>query len=415
MTETCDVLVIGAGLAGLQCARELQAAGRDVQVWEASDDVGGRIRTDEVDGFLIDRGFQVLNPAYPAVRRWVDVEALRLKPFGAGIGARLDDRLAVLANPLREPRLIGATMRSALLGPTMLARLGKWGAPALRSRAKSKGAADVPLREALDRAGVAGPLRSIVERFFAGVLLEDGGDTSNDFALLLLRMFALGAPGLPAAGMQALPRQLAAGLTNPVHTGRRVESVVPGPVVEVHAEGASIRARQVVVATDPRTAGSLAGIKAPAMKGVLTYWYAADSAPTKLDLVCVDARERPGGPLVNAAVMSAAAPSYAPAGRHLVQASALIRPDRSLPEESVMRRHAGEIFGASTAHWDVVARSEITEALPTQLPPLRLAQPLEAGTGVLVCGDHRDTASIQGALVSGHRAARQLLDAAVAG
>ncbi|MGD9962212.1 NAD(P)/FAD-dependent oxidoreductase [Nocardioides sp.] len=408
MSESCDVLVIGAGLAGLQCARELQAAGREVQVWEASDDVGGRIRTDEVNGFLVDRGFQVLNPAYPAVRRWVDVEALRNKPFGAGIGVRLDDRLAVLANPVREPGQLAATLRSGLLRPAALARLARWAAPALGRPARLKTGPDLPLREALDKVGLTGDLRTIVDRFYAGVLLEDGGDTSNEFALLLLRMFALGAPGLPAAGMQALPRQLAQGLT--VRTDTRVQSVVPGGAeVEVYADGAAARARTVVVATDPTTAGALTPVKAPAMKGVLTWWYAATHLPTSLDLLCVDARTRSGGPLVNVAVMTAAAPSYAPPGNHLIQASALLHPGQEPPSEAEARKHAGEIFGSSTHGWEVVARHEITHALPTQLPPLKLEQPLASGSRVLVCGDHRDTASIQGALVSGHRAAQHVL------
>ena len=408
MSESCDVLVIGAGLAGLQCARELQAAGRDVQVWEAADDVGGRIRTDEVDGFLVDRGFQVLNPAYPAVRRWVDAEALRIKPFGAGIGVRLEDRLAVLAHPVREPQRLAATLRSGLLHPVGLARLARWASPALGRAERLKTAPDLPLREALDAAGVDGSLRAVVDRFYAGVLLEDGGDTSNAFALLLLRMFVLGAPGLPAAGMQALPRQLATGLTVRTHT--RVASVVPGAdVVEAYADGASVRANTVVVATDPASAGLLTAVKPPAMKGVVTWWYAAPEPPTHLDLLCVDGRARPGGPLVNVAVMTAAAPSYAPAGRHLLQASALLHPGQDPPTEQEARRHAAEIFGSEAGDWEVVARHEIQHALPTQLPPLRLEQPLQVAPGVVVCGDHRDSASIQGALVSGHRAARHVL------
>ena len=220
MTDSCEVLVIGAGIAGLQCARELQAAGRDVQVWEAADDVGGRIRTEQVDGFLVDRGFQVLNPAYPAVRRWVDIRALDLQPFGAGLGVRRDDGLKVLAHPLREPRLIARTFGSGLVQPREVAALLRWAAPAVvRSWGDYDGGGrlavgdrDVTLRQALDDARLSGELRRAVDRFFAGVLLEDDGGTSNDFARLLLRTFALGVPGLPRLGMQALPRQLAASL-----------------------------------------------------------------------------------------------------------------------------------------------------------------------------------------------------------
>ncbi|MET3947231.1 phytoene dehydrogenase-like protein [Arthrobacter sp. UYCu512] len=408
MTDSCDVLVVGAGLAGLQCARELEAAGRGVLVWEAADDVGGRIRTDRIDGFLVDRGFQVLNPAYPAVRRWVDVEALGLQAFGAGIRVRRQDSLSVLAHPVREPRLLLQTLRSGLLGPRSVAGLLRWAAPAFSGpRRRGK---DVALREALDRAGCSGGLRTVVDKFLAGVLLEDEGSTSNDFALELLRVFAAGVPGLPRDGMQALPRQLAAALSVPVRTSTRVESITPdGKGTLVTAADSAIRARHVVLATDPVDAARLAGSPAPTMKGVLTHWFAADSAPSDVNMLCVDGRGNPGGPLVNAAVISNSAPSYAPAGRHLIQTSALFGPGRPVPADDDVRRHAGEIFGSATAGWELVARHEVPRALPLQPPPLRSPGPVEDLAGPIICGDYRDAASINGALVSGRRAALSVL------
>ncbi|MEC5189831.1 MULTISPECIES: flavin monoamine oxidase family protein [unclassified Arthrobacter] len=409
MTESCDVLVVGAGLAGLQCARELQAAGRDVRVWEASDDVGGRIRSDRVDGFLVDRGFQVLNPAYPAVRQWVDVEALALQAFGAGIRVRRQDSLAVLAHPLREPRMILPTLRSGMLTPRAVAGLLRWAGPAFASSRRKPGH-DVSLRKALDRAGCSGGLRRAVDQFLAGVLLEDEGSTSNDFALQLVRVFATGVPGLPRDGMQALPRQLAGSLHTPVQTSTRAVSMTAdGAGVRVTATNAVVRARHVVLAADPHGAAELQGEDIPAMKGVLTHWFAADAAPSDADMICVDGRSVPGGPLVNAAVISNAAPSYAPAGRHLIQTSALFGRGRAVPSEDDVRRHAGEIFGSSPAGWELVARHEIPHALPLQPPPLRSRGPVDGPSGLVFCGDYRDTASIQGALASGHRAALSVL------
>lgn len=409
MTDSCEVLVVGAGLAGLQCARELQAAGREVVVWEASDAVGGRIRTDRVDGFLVDRGFQVLNPAYPAVRQWVDVDALALQAFGAGLRVRLPDNLAVLAHPLREPGLILQTLRSGILSPRAVVGLLRWAVPAFAGPLRRSGQ-DVALRDALDRAGCSGELRTVVERFLAGVLLEDEGSTSNNFALQLVRVFAAGVPGLPREGMQALPQQLADALAAPVRTSTRVEKIRPdGNGALVTAAGTAIRARHVVLAADPVDAARLAGSEAPAMKGVLTHWFAADSAPTDARMLCIDGRTRPGGPLLNAAVISNSAPSYAPAGRQLIQTSALFGAGRPVPSDADVLRHAGDIFGCSTAGWELVARHEIAHALPVQPPPLRTRQPVEGPDGITVCGDHRETASIQGALVSGHRAALAVL------
>ncbi|MEO8556189.1 MAG: FAD-dependent oxidoreductase, partial [Actinomycetota bacterium] len=154
-----DVLVVGAGLAGLRCAVALTELGREVVVLEASDVVGGRVRTDVVNGFQCDRGFQVLNPAYPAVRRWVDVDALALQSFGAGVMVRRDDGLRVVADPFREPRLLPQTLRSGYLRPGELTALGRWAARILVNPRAVVRAPDMTLAQSLDAAGVVGRIR----------------------------------------------------------------------------------------------------------------------------------------------------------------------------------------------------------------------------------------------------------------
>jgi len=204
-----DVLVVGAGLAGLACARTLERAGLSVIVLEAEDDVGGRMRTDVVDGFLCDRGFQVINPAYPALRRLADLDALQLRSFDAGVAVRHDRGLAVLADPLRQPRLLPATLRSGYLKVRELVALARWAAPALRPSQLTR-VPDTTLAASLDEAGVSGRLRrEVLEPFLAGVLADSSGETSAGFVRLLVRCFLGGTPGVPAAGVQSLPRQLA--------------------------------------------------------------------------------------------------------------------------------------------------------------------------------------------------------------
>ena len=405
-----DVVVVGAGLAGLRCAQALTQAGRDVVVLEASDVVGGRIRTDRVDGFLVDRGFQLLNPAYPAVRRWVDVDALGLQPFGAGVAARTEDGLTVLGHPLREAALLPATLRAVARRPAEVAALARWAAPLLRPRRTSLSTvvasrADVDRRTALDAAGVDGLLRRVVDRFFAGVLLEDDGSTADHFALLLTWMFVRGVPALPTGGMAALPAQLAATLGGRVRLGERVHAVSG---TSVATDDGAWSARHVVVATGAPEAAALTGVDVPRTKGVVTMWWSAPEAPDT-DLLHVDARRAPTGPLVNAAVVSRAAPSYAPAGRHLVEASALLGPGRPTDEAS-MRRHAADLLGTGSTGWEVVARHEVPDALPAQPAPYSEQRSVRSGD-LVVCGDHRDTGSIQGALVSGQRAAESILSA----
>ncbi len=401
-----DVLVIGAGLAGLQCARVLARAGRQVAVLEASDEVGGRVRTEVVDGFRCDRGFQLLNPAYPDAKSELDLRALNLKAFGRGIAVRRDAGLAELGFPPRSPLAAG---RTPYVDLRQLASFSRWAAPALGSISRLLTAPDSTLAESFDAVGFHGPLRDeVVEPFLAGVLLETAGTTSARFARLLVRSFALATPALPALGMSAIPEQLAAALARPVELETPVTSVVRDGTTWVAQTSQGERAaRTIVVATDPTTAATLAPVPAPTMKGVVTWWFATDVAPTASTYLAVDARPN-AGPVVNTAVMSNVAPSYAPAGRHLVQASALLVDD-VVPSEPAVRAHLASLYEWDTTNWQLLTTHVIPDALPVMPPPLLVRKQIRFGDGLYVCGDHRDTASIQGALVSGRRTAGVIL------
>ncbi len=405
-----DVIVIGAGLAGLRCALELARAGREVVVLEAADRVGGRQRTDEVDGFLLDRGFQVLNPAYPALRGVVDLDALRLRPFPVGARVRRAAGVATVAHPLRHPQHLAATLSSGLLSVSEIGALVRWLAPARTARAFAD-APDAALFEGWDAAGVRGPLRrEVLEPFLAGVIADDDGGTSQNYVRLLLRLFALGRPGLPAGGIADLPAQLAetagrAGadirLSHAVRRLRRHRGVW-----ELNVAGADVvRAQEVVVAVDPGAVEAFTGLPAPAVRGLQTWWFAGAEAPASA-LLSVDGTR--SGPLVNTVVMSRTAPSYAPAGRHLIAATALYgaRPAASEGEVRAQLRH---IWGPVAEGWDLLRRDDIATALPALPPPMRRAAPSRIGTGLHVAGDHRHTPSIQGALTSGVRAALGIL------
>lgn len=402
-----DVIVVGAGLAGLRAATRLAEAGRDVVVIEEGDEVGGRERTDVVDGFRLDRGFHVLNPAYPAVQRWVDVPALDLQRFPVAVGVRLDDRLARLSHPLRHPGSLGETLRSGLVRPAELVALARWAGPTLLRPSAAAHGGDRTLDEAWDRAGLRGPLReAVLEPFLAGVIADDRQRTSDAFVRLLIRSFALGRPGVPAAGIGALPAQLAT-------TARRA--------------GAGIRLRHRVVSTRRRARGWHVGIEGrdavtarsvvvatglqpdldvplPRTRGLQTWWFAADAAPSDDAALRVDGRRR--GPLANTAIMTNTAPGYAPPGRHLVQATCVLP---SPATEAEVRAQLAEVWATDTRPWQLLRRDDVTDALPAQDPPLRLRRPVRLEDGRYVAGDHRDTASIQGALVSGERAARAVL------
>ena len=401
-----EVVIVGAGLAGLTCALTLEAEGVPVRVLEASDAVGGRVRTDEVDGFLLDRGFQVLNPAYPMLQTdLVDLDALDLKPFKNAVAVRSPrhDDFVVLADVRREPTLIPQTFASGKLHPASIAALARWYGPSLLEGFTPHTEGDLTRAEAMDRAGLTGPLRKVVDGFLAGVLLEDDGSSSNEYTLALVRHFLRGTASLPSGGMQRLPEQLAAGLRTPVELNTPVESVSGGRVVT--AGGETIEAGLVVVATDPQSAERLTGRKVPEGKGVTTHWFAVDEAPTPRPKIIIDQCERPVAPVVSTAVVSNVAPTYAPEGKHLIQASSLLRPGAEPVSDADVRQHVGQIYATDAGGWELLRRDDIPYALPVQPVPFVERWDLEVEPGLILAGDHVDTASIEGAMESGRRAA----------
>lgn len=396
-----DVIVIGAGLAGLRAARVLADAGRAVVVLEASDRVGGRVRTDLVDGFLLDRGFQLLNPSYAELKQAVNLSDLDLRLFQRGVAVRDQDGVTVLADPLRHPLTAIRTVGSPYLRPAQLRGALAW------LNASDSRSADRTLARSFDAAKFSGPLRQVVEAFLAGVLADGQGSTSAAFVRSLVGWFLRGTPGVPGAGMRALPQAMATGLDvrlrSPVtDLTRRRDGV------EVEAAGDLLRARAAVVAVDPVSLADLTSLPAVGMHGLVTWWFGTTTVPTELPLLFVDADRR--GPLVNTAVVSNVAPGYAPEGQHLVQCSALLAQGGSVDlHEGAIRAHAQLIYDCPTDDWHLLAKHEIPHSLPA-MPPGMQRPPINLGAGVFVAGDHVEGASIQGALLSGRRTAEAVLE-----
>ncbi len=350
-----DVIVIGAGLAGLQSARRLEAGGRTVMVVEAEDAVGGRVRTDVIDGFRCDRGFQLLNPAYPAVQRCIDVDALGLQRFGVGAIVRTGGRTVTLAHPLRHPRHLLATRDERAhprVRPPRARPLARADAAARPHRVARAHATRRSVRRSTTAALTGRLRRDVLDTFLAGVLADSTGASSANYVRLLLRSFALGVPGLPREGMQALPEQLAAALAAPVRlrtAARDLRETADG--VQVMTDAGAIRARAAVVAVGPQDVAGLSPLAAPDTHGLTTWWFRATGQPRTGPFLLLDA-SRPGGgpagPIWNTAVISEVAPSYAPRGQHLVQATTLLdRPDGRASEADV-RRDLARLFRTST-------------------------------------------------------------------
>ncbi len=395
------VVVVGAGLAGLSCARLLHERGLRVRVFEAADGPGGRVRTDHVDGFTLDRGFQVALTAYPELHRQLALEALDLRAFEPGALVWRDGAGSVVGDPFRRPLTAARTAFAPIGSLADKARIAL-----LRRRVRGVHPAqllrgeDVSTIDALRSAGFSD---RIVERFFrplvGGIQLDPDLADSRRLFDVIFRMLADGDSAVPAAGMQAIPNQLAAALPpDTIDYGRRVEAVSADHVA---VDGERVAATAVVVATAGPAAADLLGLPPVGSKPVGCVYFAAAEAPTATRFVVLDGAGR--GPVLNAAVMSNVAASYAPAGRHLVVASLPGHIGPTMEDDA--RAQLRGWWGPAVDAWEHLASYRVPHGQPRQLPPFHPKRPVELADGLFVCGDHRDTASIQGAMYSGRRCA----------
>ncbi len=411
-TKTYDTIIIGAGLAGLCCARTLTAAGQTCLVLEATPEIGGRVKTDELDGFLLDRGFQVLITSYPESQQVLDYEALDLHAFTPGALVYRSDRLHKLIDPLRHPTALLSALRSPL---------GTFGDKrhllSLRSLARRGSLAESferPEQKTLTRLQEMGFTQGMIEGFLrpwlGGIFLESGLDTSTRMLDFVYRMFSLGDAVLPARGMGAIPKQIADALPRKIIKLREGVKAVRLGVVTL-LDDTELKTKSIVVATDGPAAAKLLDDVAPVpVRSVTCVYFAAEKDPVGKPLLVLDGMG--DGPVNNLCVPSGVATSYAPAGAHLISATVLGIPDEPPSElEAAIRWQLKKWFGAQVDGWRALRSYRIPHALPDQTPPA-LDPPersVRIAPDIFVCGDHRDNASINGAMVSGRRAAEAVL------
>lgn len=401
-----DVLIVGAGLAGLVAARVLETAGRNVTVVEASDGVGGRVRSDEVDGFILDRGFQVYLTGYPEPPRHLDIEALDLRRFEPGALVWRDGRGSLVSDPFRRPLTLPSTALSSAGTIADKLRIATLRRRLVRTDPRDllRGD-DAPTREALRGSGFSDRM---IERFFrplvGGIQLDPGLGTSRRMFDVIFRTLAVGDSAVPARGMGEIPRQLAAGLErSSIHLGVEVARVAPGRVDL--ADGRSVAADSVIVATEGPVAARLLGIAPVASRPVSCVYFDAPRPPVRGAHVILDGGS--SGPVLNVAVMSEVAPTYAPPGRHLVAAA--MPGEHDGEPEAAARRQLEAWWGPDVALWRHLRTYRIPHGQPGQDPPFSPMKKVSLGDGLFVCGDHRDTGSIQGAMFSGRRCAEAVL------
>lgn len=402
-----DVVVIGAGISGLSAAHQLISGGLSVTVLEAADRVGGRMATDTVDGFRLDRGSHLLNTSYPELRRTPGLRGLPLAPLAPGALVRAGGR-GYRVGDARGPRgargstraPIGSTLDRARLGTT-LNRLATTPASRLANRPETTAARALSARGFAPRT-----VEGFVRPLLAALLCDPELQTSSRCADLVLRGFAQGRTCLPATGAASVPQRLAAGLPpGAVRLGTRAVRVAVNCVQT--ADGAELPCRAVLVATGARAAGELLpGLRVPSFHEVTVLHHAAPAAPVREPVLVLDADRM--GPVSHSLPVSEIDPSRAPAGRALITSVVLGPPPDGAGDKTV-RAHLAELYETSTDAWELLAVHHDPEAVPAMPAPHDLRRPARLLDGLYICGAHRTTSTPQGALLSARRAAHSIL------
>ena len=447
LPSQAEVAIVGAGLAGLTAAAHLARAGHDVHIFEPCAAPGGRVRTEVVDGHLLDLGFQVLLTGYPAVQEELDLDALKLCGFEPGAVVVRDGRHYSLPDPFRTPGRFLEALRFPLATP-----VDKWKTMQLRNQVRGT---DVEAPFQLPERMAAAWLRDqgFSERFlatfwipfFSAVFLDPPLEVTTRLFSFVFRSIALGDIALPAEGMGAIPRQLAARLPEgSLHYGWKADSLlykqerVHGLRLRLASTGAGngqgagdgqgagpsgggegtpatreIHADRVILACGPEEARRLTDLPIPNLEplGVSIVYFCVEEPVTRERRIFLNG----GGssPAHHAVFLSNICPSYAPPGSQLISITVLGVPAAggSTLAERVRRQMAIWFPRDRTETWRWLATYQIPFAQFRQ-PPGLLARLPEARTsigGLFLAGDYTRHCSVQGAIESGQRAAREVM------
>jgi len=391
-----DIVIVGAGLTGLRAALEVSRSGLSVLVVEGSDSVGGRMRTTNLDGLILDHGFQVLLTAYPELATIPSIDNLNCGAFMSGARVRIGSDWLYFTDPLRQPREFLRSLKQPIAS---LSDLIKFGLLSFQSPKGDVIASESPTSRELDQLGFSARFRDgFVNPFLRGVLLDPSLSTDSGLAKFYLRSFSRGLAALPASGIQALPELLAnsLGRQHIMLNSRAINLRPRGVTLE---SGDEITARYIICACDALAAAALGGPEQTTPhSSSTTLYFSAEEAPYREPMISLigDA----SGPINNLAVLTNAQPSYATEGRALISATA-IGSNTSVSEKDLLaatRRQFHQLFGAMSADWDFIKSFYVPNSVPARP---RISDGWLNYEGIYYAGDYLSYGSQNGALKAG--------------
>jgi len=383
------VVVVGAGLAGLSAALSLMEAGIEVRVFEASTTIGGRVQTDEINGYRFDRGFQLINARYPEVDALHIIDKLDFRYAPRAVDIALDGSVVRLGDP-RKYFLSALRSESGSIREKI----------SFLKYLLSKSTHGSNVESELLAAGCNNLYTRALKPFLTGVFLAQPSRVDSVSGREIIKGFISGAPGLPARGAGELSQVLAREI-GVVETGVQVNAITG---LELSTSKGSISARAIIVATDQITAAQLLEIEEVGESVSCTTWFHSTLDAFDCDATLrVDGLAR--GAIINSIAISKLVPLSAPVGRILFSSTSL-----GHASESEVRRHLSLMWGVDTAGWELVAKYDIKNSLPLFAPGRSHAQSLQLRPGVWRAGDYLSAASQNGALASGRLAALELIN-----
>ena len=381
------VIVVGAGLSGLSAAITLENEGISVTVLESSDRPGGRVTSDVIDGFVCDRGFQLINANYPEIKRIGIIKEIDFVSATAVIEvARNEDRIRI-----GDPRSAFLSVFNSETGSIFeKLRLVKY-------LLVSKPAASVG--EELKNSGLGKTYERVLRPFLTGVFLADPLLVNSEYGRTAIKHFVTGNSGLPIGGVKSLSEALASRVSD-IRYGVQVNSIKKNTV---STSKGKFEADAIIVATDATTAAQLLELtEVPQLVGCTTWYHSTKESPSQSKSLVIDSQNR--GPVVNTMVISNMMPDYAPAGKNLISSTSILP-----ATESEIRRHLAILYGVDTRNWKLVAKYEIPSALPLAGLEKTLASGAHVKDSIYLAGDYKSAPSQNGALLSGRLAALSVL------